>query len=67
MTSGRHLVHESLHTEYVAALADKADKLPVGDPAAGPVALDLRIETGREFARPPGAEPAAGSGLSGSP
>jgi hypothetical protein len=67
MTSGRHLVHESLHAEYVAALADKADKLPVGDPAAGPVALDLIIEAGREFARSPGAEPAAGSGLSGSP
>lgn len=35
MTAGRHLVHESLHEEYVAALADKADKLPVGDPRPG--------------------------------
>ncbi|NYE13327.1 aldehyde dehydrogenase family protein [Actinomadura citrea] len=49
MTSGRHLVHESLHAEYVAALADRADKLPVGDPAAGPVALGLIIDAGREF------------------
>ncbi|MBT2212017.1 aldehyde dehydrogenase family protein [Actinomadura sp. NEAU-AAG7] len=44
MTTGRHLVHESLHEEYVAALADKADKLPVGDPAAGPVALGPIID-----------------------
>ncbi|MEU8308435.1 benzaldehyde dehydrogenase [Actinomadura sp. NPDC048955] len=47
MTSGRHLVHESLHAEYVAALADKADKLPVGDPAAGPVALGPIIDAGQ--------------------
>ncbi|WP_131736817.1 benzaldehyde dehydrogenase [Actinomadura roseirufa] len=44
MTTGRHLVHESLHEEYVAALADKADGLPVGDPAAGPVALGPIID-----------------------
>ncbi|MFB4310187.1 benzaldehyde dehydrogenase [Actinomadura sp. GTD37] len=44
MTAGRHLVHESLHAEYVAALADKADKLPVGDPAAGQVALGPIID-----------------------
>ncbi|MFD0690148.1 benzaldehyde dehydrogenase [Actinomadura fibrosa] len=44
MTTGRHLVHESVHEEYVAALADKADKLPVGDPAAGPVALGPIID-----------------------
>ncbi|MER6811464.1 benzaldehyde dehydrogenase [Spirillospora sp. NPDC000708] len=47
MTTGRHLVHESLHEEYVAALADKADKLPVGDPAAGPVALGPIIDEGQ--------------------
>ncbi|TMQ89975.1 aldehyde dehydrogenase family protein [Actinomadura soli] len=47
MTSGRHLVHESLHEEYVAALADKADKLPVGNPASGPVALGPIIDEGQ--------------------
>ncbi|MFI0373985.1 benzaldehyde dehydrogenase [Actinomadura sp. 1N219] len=47
MTSGRHLVHESLHEEYVAALADKADKLPVGNPASGPVALGPIIDQGQ--------------------
>lgn len=44
MTTGRHLVHESLHEEYVAALADKADGLPVGDPASGKVALGPIID-----------------------
>ncbi|MCL7417691.1 MAG: aldehyde dehydrogenase family protein, partial [Halalkalicoccus sp.] len=28
----RHLVHESLYDDYVAALADRAQSLPVGDP-----------------------------------
>ncbi|ADJ15498.1 aldehyde dehydrogenase family protein [Halalkalicoccus jeotgali] len=31
----RHLVHESLYDDYVAALADKAQSLPVGDPKDG--------------------------------
>ncbi|MFI0449510.1 benzaldehyde dehydrogenase [Actinomadura sp. 6N118] len=44
MTTGRQLVHESLHEEYVAALADKADKLPVGDPARNEVALGPIID-----------------------
>ncbi|SEG80626.1 benzaldehyde dehydrogenase (NAD+) [Thermomonospora echinospora] len=44
MTSGRHLVHESLHEEYVAALADKAGHLPVGDPATEQVALGPIID-----------------------
>ncbi len=44
MTTGRHLVHESLHDPYVAALAEKADHLPVGDPATGQVALGPIIE-----------------------
>jgi len=44
MTTGRHLVHESLHDEYVAALADKATNLPVGNPATGPVALGPIID-----------------------
>ena len=47
MTTGRHLVHESLHDEYVAALAAKAEHLPVGDPAAGPVALGPVIDAGQ--------------------
>ena len=44
MTTGRHLVHESLHEEYVEALADKADKLPVGNPATEQVALGPIID-----------------------
>jgi len=44
MTTGRHLVHESLYDEYVAALAAKADALVVGDPAAGPVHLGPIID-----------------------
>ena len=34
MTTGRHLVHESIYDEYVAMLAAKAAALPVGDPWA---------------------------------
>ncbi len=41
MTTGRHLVHESIKDEYVAALKAKAENLPVGDPTGqsviGPV------------------------------
>jgi benzaldehyde dehydrogenase (NAD) len=41
MTTGRHLVHESLRDEYIEALREKAEHLPVGDPtgqvAIGPV------------------------------
>ncbi len=44
MTTGRHLVHESLHDEYVDVLAAKADALPVGDPAGGQVALGPIID-----------------------
>ncbi|WP_026401728.1 benzaldehyde dehydrogenase [Actinomadura rifamycini] len=47
MTTGRHLVHESLHGEYVEALAAKADGLAVGDPAAGPVHLGPIIDRGQ--------------------
>jgi len=32
MTTGRHLVHDSLYEEYVERLAAKADSLAVGDP-----------------------------------
>ena len=44
MTTGRHLVHESVYDDYVRALAAKADALVVGDPAAGPVHLGPIID-----------------------
>lgn len=44
MTTGRHIVHESLHDDYVAALAAKAEALPVGDPAREDVALGPIID-----------------------
>ncbi len=44
MTTGRHLVQESVYDKYVAALADKASHLPVGDPATGQVALGPVID-----------------------
>lgn len=50
MTTGRHIVHESLVDEYVAALATKAKHLPVGDPESGEAALGPIID-GRQFER----------------
>ncbi|MBN6041841.1 benzaldehyde dehydrogenase [Amycolatopsis sp. 195334CR] len=44
MTTGRHLVHESIYDEYVARLAEKADGLPVGNPATEQVALGPIID-----------------------
>jgi benzaldehyde dehydrogenase (NAD) len=44
MTTGRHLVHSSLYETYVAKLAEKAEHLPVGDPATGQVALGPIID-----------------------
>jgi benzaldehyde dehydrogenase (NAD) len=44
MATGRHLVHESLHDEYVAVLADKATHLPVGDPTKPGIALGPIID-----------------------
>jgi len=44
MTTGRHLVHTSIYDDYVAAMADKAAHLPVGDPATGQVALGPIID-----------------------
>lgn len=46
MTTGRHLVHRSIAQEYIAALAEKAEHIPVGDPrdpgnALGPL-IDSR-------------------------
>jgi benzaldehyde dehydrogenase (NAD) len=39
MAVGRHLVHETVVDDYVRALVVRADRLPVGDPAGGQVAL----------------------------
>lgn len=44
MTTGRHFIHESLYEAYVQALSEKADHLPVGDPASGTVALGPIID-----------------------
>ncbi|WP_298119578.1 benzaldehyde dehydrogenase [uncultured Aurantimicrobium sp.] len=44
MTTGRHIVHESLHDEYVALLSEKASHLPVGNPATEQVALGPIID-----------------------
>jgi benzaldehyde dehydrogenase (NAD) len=44
MSTGRHIVHESIHDDYVRQLAAKADARPVGDPAAGQVALGPIID-----------------------
>ncbi|MPY59524.1 benzaldehyde dehydrogenase [Streptomyces spongiae] len=44
MTTGRHLVHESLYEQYLALLADKASRLPVGDPRTAEVALGPLID-----------------------
>ena len=35
----RHIVHESIVEEYLAALTERAGHLPVGDPASGQVAI----------------------------
>lgn len=47
MTAGRHLVHESIADDYVAALAEHAGHLPVGDPATQQVALGPLIDAGQ--------------------
>jgi benzaldehyde dehydrogenase (NAD) len=44
MTAGRHLVHEKVADAYVEALSGHASGLPVGDPAAGEVALGPLID-----------------------
>jgi len=44
MTTGRHLVADAIYDQYVAALAEKADHLPVGDPATEQVALGPVID-----------------------
>jgi benzaldehyde dehydrogenase (NAD) len=47
MTAGRHLVQSAIADEYVAALAGRADHLPVGDPTTGQVALGPVIDAGQ--------------------
>jgi len=47
MTTGRHLVHERIYDDFVERLADKAAKLPVGDPARDQVALGPVIDAGQ--------------------
>jgi benzaldehyde dehydrogenase (NAD) len=44
MTTGRHLVQDSIYDEYVSALAEKAANLPVGNPATEEVALGPIID-----------------------
>jgi benzaldehyde dehydrogenase (NAD) len=44
MTTGRHIVADAIYDDYVAALAEKASHLPVGDPASGQVALGPIID-----------------------
>src|SRR3954453_10209887 len=47
MAAGRHLVQSGVADEYVSALAARADKLPVGDPVSGQVALGPVIDAGQ--------------------
>ena len=47
MTTGRHIVHESLYDDYVERLAGKAAHLPVGNPATTEVALGPVIDAGQ--------------------
>ncbi|MET9057938.1 benzaldehyde dehydrogenase [Streptomyces antibioticus] len=47
MTTGRHLVHDSLYEEYVERLAAKADSLAVGDPHRAQVHLGPLIDDGQ--------------------
>ena len=47
MTTGRHIVHSSLYDEFVAALGEKAQNLPVGNPASEQVALGPIIDKGQ--------------------
>jgi benzaldehyde dehydrogenase (NAD) len=47
MAASRHLVQAGIADHYVDALAMRADKLPVGDPASGQVALGPVIDAGQ--------------------
>lgn len=44
MTTGRHIVHSSVYDEFVTALGEKAEHLPVGNPAVDQVALGPIID-----------------------
>lgn len=50
MATGRHIVHQDIYEDYVAALADKAKNLPMGDPKSGTVAIGPIID-GRQLER----------------
>ncbi len=47
MAASRHLVQSGIADDYVSALAARADKLPVGDPTTGHVALGPVIDAGQ--------------------
>src|SRR5699024_10989699 len=47
MATGRHLVHESIHAEDVAARAERAAALPVGDPWASEAPIGPIIDEGQ--------------------
>jgi benzaldehyde dehydrogenase (NAD) len=47
MAAGRHLVQAGIADDYIAALAARADHLPVGDPTTGTVALGPVIDAGQ--------------------
>lgn len=47
MATGRHLVDARIAADYTAALAEHADKLAVGDPKSGQVALGPIIDAGQ--------------------
>jgi benzaldehyde dehydrogenase (NAD) len=44
MCTGRHLVQRGIADQYVASLAEHANRLPVGNPATEPVALGPIID-----------------------
>jgi benzaldehyde dehydrogenase (NAD) len=47
MAASRHLVQAGIADDYIAALAARADHLPVGDPTTGTVALGPVIDAGQ--------------------
>src|SRR6185312_6139805 len=47
MAASRHLVLSGVADDYIAALAARADHLPVGDPVSGQVALGPVIDAGQ--------------------
>ncbi len=47
MAASRHLVQSGMADDYIAALAARADHLPVGDPTSGVVALGPVIDAGQ--------------------